>query len=79
VGENGIFGFSATSFVYCRNLHCSPTVHVIMLDYQYFSFTRYSILYLALFRVLRQEIILRDDYTLFVLVFKIQSQLIAVQ
>ena len=50
-----------------------------MLDYQYFSFTRYSILYLAHYHVLRQEIILRDDYALFVLVFKIQSQLIVFQ
>jgi hypothetical protein len=50
-----------------------------MLDYQYFSFTRYSILYLAHFHVLRQEIIFGDNYALFVLVFKIKSQLIVVQ
>ena len=49
-----------------------------MLDYQYFSFTHYSILYLAHFHVLRQEILLRYDYDLFVLVFNIQSQLIVV-
>ena len=49
-----------------------------MLGYQYFSFTRHSILYLAHFQILRQQIILRDDYDLFVLVFNIQSQLIVV-
>jgi len=93
VGENGIFGFSATAFVYCRNLrlctYCTPnnvrlsdhkiivqTLRVI--DYQYFSFTRYIIVYLANFHVLRQKIIFGDDCALFVLTFNIQSQLIVV-